>query len=205
MLSHGSISIWISQLKGGEAQAAQNLWERYSSRLVDQAKKRLNNVPKQVVDEEDIAICVFQSLCRGAKAGRFEDIRNRDDLWWLLLALTKQKVVDHVRRETAQKRGGGRVLSEAGIGGDTGESEAFTLDYLIGDEPTPDFLISMDEENRRLLGLLRDDHLRHIAMRRLEGYSVREIADHLDLSTRSIERKLKLIRTTWSEELSGVH
>ncbi len=50
---------------------------------------------------------------RGAVAGRFSDINNRDDLWWMLLAITQQKAVDLVRHEVAQKRGGGRVLSEA--------------------------------------------------------------------------------------------
>ena len=199
-----SVSQWFLQLKIGDAEAAQNLWDRYSTRLIEQAYKRLGSAPKRVADEEDIAICVFQSLCRGAKAGRFDDFKNRDDLWWLLLALTKQKAVDHVRREMAQKRGGGHVMSETAMNGEPDESKGFTLDYLIGDEPTPDFLIALEEENRRLLNMLRDDRLREIAVRRLEGYSVLEIAEELGLSTRTIERKLQLIRTTWSEELSGV-
>src|SRR5262245_41905555 len=110
-----SVSQWIAHLKEGNADAAQRLWERYAMRLVELARRRLKDAPKRVADEEDVAASVFHSLCRGAAAGRFENVKNRDDLWWLLLAITKQKSVDLVRRETAQKRGSGYVQSESGL------------------------------------------------------------------------------------------
>jgi DNA-directed RNA polymerase specialized sigma24 family protein len=75
------------------------------------------------------------------------------------------------------------------------------LDQLIGQEPTPDFVVMLDEENRRLLGLLRDDKLRQIARYRIEGYTMQEIAAEFALSKRAIERKLQLIRATWAREL----
>ena len=52
------------------------------------------------------------------------------------------------------------------------------------------------------LGLLRDDRLRQIAIFRIEGFTVPEIAQDLHVSTRSIERKLQVIRETWSKELA---
>jgi DNA-directed RNA polymerase specialized sigma24 family protein len=53
-----------------------------------------------------------------------------------------------------------------------------------------------------LLGLLRDDVLRQIALLRIEGYQVEEIAATIGISTRSIERKLQLIRRAWARQLS---
>jgi RNA polymerase sigma factor (sigma-70 family) len=196
-----SVSHWIAHLKEGKSDAAQRLWERYAMRLVELARRRLKDAPKRVADEEDVAASVFHSLCRGAAEGRFENLKNRDDLWWLLLAITKQKVVDHVRRETAQKRGSGHVQSESGLSGNADDSHGFALDHMIGDEPTPEFALMLEEQHSRLLGLLRDDRLRQIAIFRIEGFTVPEIAADLGVSTRSIERKLQLIRGAWSKEL----
>lgn len=203
-MGESSISEWIIGLRDADAEAAQELWNRYADRLVDLARRRLGNAPKRAADEEDIALSVFHSLCRGAESGRFDDIKNRDDLWWLLLAITKQKTVDYMRRETAQKRGGGQVQAESGFSHDDDGSKGFTLDHLVGQEPTPEFLVSLEEQNERLLGRLRDDKLRKIAVSRIEGYTVAEIATDLSISTRSVERKLQLIRSAWAEELSGV-
>jgi hypothetical protein len=73
----------------------------------------------------------------------------------------------------------------------------------VSDAPTPEFLVSLEEQHNRLLGLLRDDRLRQIAVFRIEGFTVPEIAVDLCLSTRSIERKLQLIRGVWSQELQS--
>ncbi len=194
-----SISHWIAQLRCGEAEAAQKLWRRYADQLVEVARRRLGDSPRAAADEEDIALSVFHSVCQGAVAGRFCDITDRNDLWWLLLTLARQKVIDHVRRETAQKRGAGRVRPEAAVAGSRG-SRRFSLDHLIGDAPTPEYWIILQEEHQRLLGLLRDDCLRRIASRRIEGFSVAEIAEDLTISTRSVERKLRLIRGRWAQE-----
>ncbi len=203
MVAAQSVSHWIAHLKDGNAVAAQQLWERYAGLLVDCAQRRMKDFPKRVADEEDVAASVFQTLCRGASAGRFQNVKNRDDLWWMLLTITKQKVIDHVRRETAQKRGAGRVQVESCLNGGSEDSHGFVLDHLVSDTPTPEFLVSLDEQHTRLLGLLRDDRLRQIAVYRIEGFTVPEIAVDLRLSTRSIERKLQLIRGVWSKELQS--
>jgi RNA polymerase sigma factor (sigma-70 family) len=199
MCTSHSVSQWIANLKDGEAEAARRLWERYALRIVELAKLRLGGAPKRLADEEDVAVSVFHSVCRGAAAGRFQDIKNRDELWWLLLAITKQKVVDHVRRETAQKRGG---RTKGGPGSEAKcARKNISLDELISDEPTPEFAVMLQEEHERLLKLLRDDSVRRVANFRIQGFTAAEIAHDLGVSERSIERKLKLIRESWSREL----
>jgi RNA polymerase sigma factor (sigma-70 family) len=202
MVAEDSVCLWITRLKANEADAAQELWNRYAARLVDVARRKLGDCPKGIADEEDIAQSVFRSVCRGVAAGRFNDVKNRDDLWWLLLAIARQKVTNHVRRETAQKRGNGRVQSESAWAPSLNGGKGIRLDQLIGEDPTPDLLMMLDEENKRLLGILRDDQLRQIAVSRIEGYTVGEIAAELAISRRSVERKLQLIRSTWALEAS---
>jgi DNA-directed RNA polymerase specialized sigma24 family protein len=199
--SQGSITAWIHQLKAGEADAAQQLWIRYADRLTELARRKLGSAPRRIADEEDVAQSVFHLLCRGAQAGRFQNLHDRDELWWWLLMTTKQKSVDNVRRELAQKRGGGRVQALASRSARGDSSDELALDDVIGAAPTPEFLVMLQEQNDRLLGLLRDDCLRSVAMWRMEGFTVAEIAAKLAIGVRAVERKLRLIRDKWRREL----
>jgi hypothetical protein len=47
MSPEGSVSDWLGQLKGGDADAAQHLWQRYFARLVGLARLRLQNTPRR--------------------------------------------------------------------------------------------------------------------------------------------------------------
>jgi len=188
-------------LKAGEAQAIHNLWGRYYEDLVRMARLRIGKGPRQAADEEDVVQSVFATIFRGASAGRFERVTDRDDLWWLLLALTHNKAVDHVRHENRQKRGGGMVSRESDL---SFGPAPFELSKVIGRSPTPEVLAILQEEYDRLLSLLRDDQLRTVAVLRIEGWQVAEISAELKISLRSVERKLRLIRSQWSAEAAAL-
>jgi DNA-directed RNA polymerase specialized sigma24 family protein len=162
----------------------------------------LGAAPRKAADEEDVAASVFESICLGAARGRFQELSSRDELWWLLVTITRQKAVSQVRREVRQKRGGGRVRSEADFW-PAGGGPTLRLDELIGNSPTPEFLATMDEEHRRLLSLLRNDQLRRVALLRLQGWTNEEIAVDLGISSRSVMRKLNLIRERWAAEVAA--
>jgi DNA-directed RNA polymerase specialized sigma24 family protein len=199
--SNHSVTRLIARLRAGDSDSARLLWERYFARMLGIAKKRLGGASRRVVDEEDVAISVFDTLCRGAAEGRFSQLADRNDLWRLLIAITQQKAVDQVRRQMRAKRGGGEVRGDSvfmKLPAD-GDSGVQGFEAVLSSGPTPDLLVSMDEEYQRLLGLLRNDTLRQIAIWRMEGYSNDEIANRLQCTTRSVERKLKLIREKWSE------
>ena len=199
-----SVTQWLAGLKAGDAEAVRQLWNRYSAALIGQARQRLNHAPRQAADEEDVAQSVFVSLCRGAADGRFDDLANRDDLWWLLLALTRHKAAGQIRRDAAQKRGGlNRTKTFSQLKDQDGDSH-FSFELLISDEPTPEDLAIMAEEYNHLLTLLRDDQLRKVASLRIEGYSVAELSQQVGIGVRSIERKLRLIRTTWAKHLASL-
>ena len=198
-----STSEWLGRLKTGEAAAVQNLWERYSQELILLANQRLGTASRRLADEEDVALSVFGSICRGAAAGRFEQVKSRDELWWLLLSITKRKAVDHIRRETAEKRGGGREQQELRHCADKPGVGEFSLDDLISPTPTPELIVTLDEQYARLLSLLRDDRLRQIAVMRIEGYTDEEIAQRMLIGVRAVERKLQLIRANGRKNCSS--
>ncbi len=195
-----SVSEWIRNLKAGDAAASHELWNRYFEKLVTLAKAKMRNQPRRVADEEDVALSVFKSLCRGAEMGRFTELSERDDLWALLLTMTKRKVSNHVRRETTQKRGGGAVRGESVF---WSPDAAWGIDQIVDDEPSPEFLTGLGEEHDRLMDMLGDEKLRLIAVLRMEGHTNEEIAEKLNVTSRTIRRKLDLIREKWAKELDS--
>ena len=201
MAADESITRWIALLKEGDPAAAQQLWERYFRRLVGLAREKLGGAPRRVADEEDVALSAFDSFCRAAGRGRFPQLTDRDDLWHLLFVITERKAADLVGYNRRRKRGGGVVLGESGLVGPASRAEADTgLDQFPGDEPSPEFAAQVAEEYQRLLRGLADPELEAVALWKMEGYSVEEIAAKLGCAARSVKRKLRLIREIWERE-----
>lgn len=195
-----SVTRWIGKLKAGDERAAHDLWQRYFEQLVALARSKLGTTPKRAADEEDVALSVFDSFCRGAARGKFPELLDRDSLWPLLVVITVRKSCDLVNHERRQKRGGGRVQPEADLAAE-GE-EAFRLDHLLGETPTPEFVGMMNEQCQCLLTALDADQQR-IALGKFEGLSNKELAERLDCGLRTIERRLDLIRRIWEAHSHG--
>ena len=190
-MAEGSITRWIGSLKAGDAAAARPLWEAFFRRLVGLAREHLRGTPRRALDEEDVALSAFDSFCAGAIRGRFPDLADRHNLWSLLVAVTRHKCVDAVRRETREKRGGKLVLSD------------LDANELFSREPSPEFAAELAEEFAFRLNRLDatgDTALRIVALARMEGDTIDEIATRLGCVRRTIERKLVLIERIWLEE-----
>jgi DNA-directed RNA polymerase specialized sigma24 family protein len=193
-----TVTYWLQQLQAGDPRAAQPLWERYFTQLVRLARSRLVGSPRRVADEEDVALSVFDSFCRGAAQGRFPQLHDRNNLWSLLVVLTARKAGRLVEHERRLKRGGGRVGGDSAGGGDSETGRG--LEQVVGREPTPEFAAQVAEECRRLLDQLADPQLRAVAMWKLEGYTNSEVADKLGCAVPTVERRLRLIRKSWEKE-----
>ena len=194
----GSVTVWIDDLKAGDPDAAQRLWDRYFMTLVRLARARLRAAHRGAEDEEDVALSAFDSFCAAAAAGRFPRLDDRDDLWKVLVTITRRKAADQVERQRRQKRGGGRVVDEGALA--RGEAEGAPFDRIAGPEPSPEFAAMVADECRRRLEALPDETLRRVALLRMEGYTNNEVAERLGCGLRSVVRKLDLIRKTWLAE-----
>jgi DNA-directed RNA polymerase specialized sigma24 family protein len=188
MHSPGSVTDWLTRLQAGDEAAVQPLWERYFRRLVTLARAKLHGTSRARADEEDVALSAFDDFYRGVTQGRFPRLSDRKDLWRLLVLITAHKALDRLRRERRQKRGATRV-------------EAADLEGVVGPEPSPDFAAEVADECRWLLERLDDPELRAVAVWKMEGYSTAEIAARLGCVTRTVERKLQLIRAVWAQEV----
>lgn len=192
MIPDGSVSRWLGPLQDGDSLAVRQLWERYFRRLVGLARMKLHAAPRPARDEEDIALSAFDSFCRNAEAGRFPDLQDRDNLWRMLVTITVRKAANLLRDENRAKRGGGKVSSA--------DDDDSVLQQALSREPSPEFAAEVTEEYQRLLTSLNDKELETVAQMRMEGHSVEEIGARLGFATRSIKRKLQLIRSIWAKE-----
>ena len=185
----GSVTQWIKNVKEGDPQAAQHLWDRYFNRLVGLAHRKLASVPKQESDEEDVAIQALGSFFDKARLGRFPRLQDRDDLWSLLASIVEHKALKVRSRHNATKRGGNQTRVD--------------LDLCADIAADPDFatLDMFSLELRELLNRLGDEDLQKIVKMILYGFTNAEIAEAFDVTERTIERKRLIIRKRWAKEL----
>ncbi len=200
MSDTNDVSHWIDQVKGGDSSAANRIWQHYFDRLVQAVRRRLVGQNRAVSDEEDIVLSVFDSFYAAAENGRFPDLSDRDDLWRLLLRMSARKVTDKRRHDLRQRRGGDVVVHSLN---EAGEDE--TIIEAIGDEPSPEMVLMMQESVEQFFSHLGVGHLRDLAVARLEGYSNAELAQRFECSERTIERRLHLIREKCQQELFTDH
>ncbi len=194
----GSVTQWLLDARLGDPAAAQGFWNRYYERLVRLARKKLADAPRRVSDEEDVALSALDGFCRGAAEGRFPQLRDRDDLWRLLVTITVRKALNqriHVRRA---KRGGGKIRGDSALSAAAGTDEPQGFARVVGSEPSPELAALVADELDHLVARLGDESLRSVAVWKLEGFTNQEIAANLGCKLRSVERKLQLIRSVLS-------
>lgn len=190
-----SVTYWFDQLRAGNEQAAAELWTHYFEQLSRFARSRLKQ--RRVSDEEDLASEVLHALCQAADAGRLPSIQSRDDLWRILLSWLRNRIVDQFRADQTAKRGGGNVRGHSGLAANDSRTGGF--DRIPGPQPSPATVAEMRECADNLLKQLPDELLKKLALARLAGKTVAEIADEFDIAPRTVERKLAIIRRVWNE------
>jgi DNA-directed RNA polymerase specialized sigma24 family protein len=193
MPSGASVTHWVHLLKAGDSEAAQKLWERYFAQLVRLARKKLQGTARAAASAEDVALSAFDSFCRAARHGRFPQLRDRNDLWHLLVLITARKALDLVQYERRQKRRQPAPAPQAA-------EPPPGLEEILGREPSPEFAAQVAEECQALLNRLGDPELQAVAVWKMEGYTNEEIAAKLGCVARTVERKVRVIRSIWSQE-----
>jgi DNA-directed RNA polymerase specialized sigma24 family protein len=190
MSSPGSITELIQRVRSGDGNAARVLCERYADRLRDLAHHRLPPQGLGIADEEDAAFNALAGFFLGMARGQFPQVEDRVDLWNLLVTLTKRAVFHLLEHEDADIRDRTRRQ------GACEDAMARAPDP----RPPPDIQALHEEACQRLLDRLADATLQSIAVWKLEGYTDQEVAVMLRCTVRTVERKLRLIRTIWSQE-----
>jgi RNA polymerase sigma factor (sigma-70 family) len=192
--------IWLTGLLRSEDPSVRNraaslIWQRYFRDLLNLARNNLDRRVRVRVDEEDVVLSMFKSFCARQGRGEF-DLADRDELWRLLVTITLRKARNAVRDHRRDCRDVTRERTVA-KGAEDGSCSDWVLEQMDASSPSPAEAAVLNEALERRLDALESPELRQIALYRLEGFSNREISDRLECTERSVERKLKRIRSKW--------
>ena len=188
LLAIDSVPAFLTEIKDGAATGAVDaVWRQFCGPLTEFAAHQLRGSRINLEDADDIASKAFFSFYVGAKLNTFRKLENRDDAWQLLRMMACKKVADLARREARQKRGGTARLSMWHAARDIAAPCGEQVEY--------------DDELEYLLSLLPGEKLKQIAVLRIGGSTVEQIAAALGTLPRTIWRKLEVIREKWRPEL----
>ncbi|MEM7315067.1 MAG: ECF-type sigma factor, partial [Planctomycetota bacterium] len=191
--STASVTRWVQTLRKGDSEIALQLWNYLQQRLTGLAKRHTDSHSSVAYDEEDVALSAFGALCDGIQAGRYDQLSDRDELWRLVSVIVVNKARNRFAHENRQRRGGNYQRVD--------DPDSY-FQTLVSDDLTPEKDVVMREECGRLIELLEMRELKLVALLKIESHTNDEIAELLNCSRRSVQRRLVLIRDILSKELS---
>jgi len=192
MTGHPSFDDLMVHLRDGRNDAAAQLFQRFANRLIVLARKQLDPKILQKVDPEDVMQSVFRSFLARNAAGQLGEFNTWDNLWAILVVMTRRKCgrrTDYfyaarrdVRRETPTNSMGDENPSYVGI---------------PDEEPTPHEAAVLAETVELLLSDLQGRQ-REILTLSLQGYTPVEISERLKCTERTVYRVLDRVKE-WLE------
>lgn len=191
----GTITAALRAIEANDPRAMEILWQRFFERLCGYAESRIYRRHRRLIDPDQIATDAFMALADGVRHGRFTKVRNRDELWQMLTLIASRKTISAQRRLSRSKRGGGWVRGDSVFS----DSISNGLHAFVSNDVSPTVAVELEELSQQLLADLPDNQIRKVAILRMAGHSISEIAEKTSFSERTIERKLKLIRKIWQK------
>jgi DNA-directed RNA polymerase specialized sigma24 family protein len=202
MDSDDPLTEWLDELRNAEPMAAQKLWGHFCSGLLVFARHRLRPETRRVYDEEDAVQSAFVSFCTGIELGRFPDLHDREGLWRLLISLTARKVAHRHRFDGQLCRNVLRTASDACFSLSSDHAEFKEHPGFVSREPSPEFAAEFMDVLEDLTLRLKDSSLHAVLALRMEGHTETEIAEKLNCSRSTVQRRFEIIRRHW-EDMEG--
>lgn len=180
----------IEAWRRGDQQAADQIFNRYQSRLLMLVSGKLNERLKKRLDPEDLVMSIMRSAFRET-AQKDVGFQDESGFWKWLTTVALNKTYNRIDRETTSKR---HYSKEAG-------SDSMLGDHLLS-EPTPDDVAEVAELLEKISAKLNDVQAK-ILLAKLDGLSHAEIAEQLGVSTKTVQRNSHAIREAAIEVLGN--
>jgi DNA-directed RNA polymerase specialized sigma24 family protein len=194
------LSALLMKIQGQrDEQACNDLWDTVYQQLAAMARQRLATQNRRMADEEDVALSTVKSFVRAAEQGRLSAIQNRDELWRVLITIMARKTNALRQQLDTEKRGNGAVRGDS-VFATTSQNRSAGFDQMAHPAHPEQLVEDLIGECRERIEALPDESLRQIALKKMEGYEVTEIAIQLGLATATIKRKLARIRILWADD-----
>jgi RNA polymerase sigma factor (sigma-70 family) len=183
MSSLHSITRLLSRIKRQDTAAVAALFAKCYGRVTVIACGKLAGKPQRGFDADDVANSAFHEFLSRATDGTFKKLENREDVWQVLTLLVADKIRGHLRHERRKKRGGGKpdvVLED--VAEAVSKLDDPSLEAEIRDAKATFLAKLPSDEHRRVVELLA------------EGRTHEEIAAALNLSVRTVDRRVEDVR-----------
>jgi RNA polymerase sigma-70 factor, ECF subfamily len=181
--------------------AAQAIWDRFTADLLALCGRSLSQRIRVKADPEEVVQSAYQSFFKRQARGQF-DLKDRHELWNLLVTITLRKARNLANHYTAALRDIAREQPQGEEESDEGgtlPAPMWMLTRMDRSEPTPAEAALFNEEfELRLVSL--PEGLRQIALWKLEGYTNQEIAAQIGRTERTVENELSRIRRRWTPD-----
>lgn len=176
--------VLLERFRGGDDSAAEAIFVRYFQRLTLLARSRLSARLAQRTDPEDIVQSVYRSFFVGVREGRYT-LGRGGDLWRLLAAITRHKLLRQARHQRADRRSIDREcpLDRIDEGAISDPEPA----------PTAEEALALADELEQVFAEL-DPFGRRVLELRLQGEPLAGIAEETGRAERSVRRALARIR-----------
>jgi RNA polymerase sigma factor (sigma-70 family) len=188
----------VARWRAGDEQAAAELVQRYTARLVALARSRLSGRVARQVDPEDLVQSAYRSFFTKARQELIQ-LPENGDLWQLLVTITLHKLYNQMKRATAQKRG---TEKEQSFGS---EDSLLGLRSLpLSGEPSPVEALALTDLLEQVMRALEPTERRILEMR-LQGYTLKEVAAEVQCSERTVRRTVSEMKERiehWFENAS---
>lgn len=179
----------VEDCRAGSQEAAQELFNRYVTRLMGVAKKRIGERLTSRFDPEDVVQSVFRTFFSRLKNDQFE-INEDDDLSKLLVRITLHKTLRQIAHHKAARRDPGHEAGAVSSG---------EILQVMGKEPTPITVLTFMDQLDHFLALLAPEEQQILTLK-LQGHSTEEIATQINSYDRKVRRVLERIRAVVQEE-----
>ena len=178
-------SAWLKRVVGLTDGYEAQVVEQFTQRLIRLAQSKLPQRLIRRCDAEDIVQSVFHSFFQRNEDQQF-DIRHSNDLWRLLAAMTYKKTIQAIEFHSRQRRDYGREQEAQ-------QSARNSAMQNPIDDPTASAIAMMAELLDKILIQLPSQHQEILRLRLLD-YSIDEIADEVQVSSRTVDRALMASR-----------
>lgn len=186
MSSH-SVSILLEAMKDGDEDARNKIAQRYFEKVAAIAEKKVRLC--RTTGGEDVAAEVFAQFFKTLSTKGYSELNDRNNLWAILSTMMEGHSKNAIRHSLAEKRDARRTQSQ-----DNDSSPGF--DNYGSIDPSESDVDELLETLEKALGQLAPG-IREIATLRMQGHSIAEIAEKMDSSKATVERRLKIARERW--------
>jgi RNA polymerase sigma factor (sigma-70 family) len=175
----------MERVRAGDELAAAAVVQRFTRRLIELARSRLDPLLRRKIDPEDVLQSVYRSFFHHHAQGQYQ-LESWDGLWGMLVVMTLRRCGYHRAYFRAACRD---VQREASPAADGSEDSA----ELLGRDPSSEEAALLAETVERLMqGLTpREQEILDLA---LQSCSSAEISARVGRSERTVQRLLKRVR-----------